>query len=79
MGGEGRLILADEQVQQVGERLFGLRSEILVGPWPGPRKGLCPSGHCGGSPMLEGVKSAAIAGVGVAIYEDGQLKVGGHF
>ena len=71
MGGEGRLILAGEQVQQVGERLFGLRSEILVGPWPGPRKGLCPSGHCGGS--------AAIAGVGVAIYEDGQLKVGGHF
>ena len=29
--------------------------------------------------MLEGVKSAVIAGVGVAIYVDGQLKVGGHF
>ena len=29
--------------------------------------------------MLEEVKSADIAGVGVAIYVDGQLKVGGHF
>ena len=28
----------------------------------------------GGSPMVEGVKSAVITGVGVAIYLDGQLK-----
>ena len=33
----------------------------------------------GGGPMLKGVKSAVIAGVGVAIHVDGQLKVGGHF
>ena len=29
--------------------------------------------------MVEGVRSGVIAGVGVAICVDGQLKVGGHF
>ena len=29
--------------------------------------------------MLKGVKSAFIEGVGMAIYIDGQLKVGSHF
>ena len=28
--------------------------------------------------MLEGVNSAIIAGVGMAIYVDGQLKIGGY-
>ena len=29
-GWEGGLIMADERVQPIGERLFGLRSEILT-------------------------------------------------
>ena len=29
--------------------------------------------------MVEGVRSGVIARVGMAIYVDGQLKVGGHF
>ena len=33
----------------------------------------------GGTPMLEGIKNAAIVGVGTAIYVQGQLKVGDHF
>ena len=33
----------------------------LAGPWPGPRKNLCPSGHCGENLML------VIVGVGMAI------------
>ena len=28
--------------------------------------------------MVEGIKSAIIAGVGMAIYVDGQLKIRGH-
>ena len=29
-GWEGGLIMADERVQPIGERLFGLRSEICI-------------------------------------------------
>ena len=29
--------------------------------------------------MLKGVKNTVNMGVGVAIYVDGQLKIGGHF
>ena len=66
-------------------RVFGLWSEILA--WICPRQGLNLAleklyalvATVGGSPILYGVKSAVITGVGMAIKVDGQLEVGGYF
>ena len=76
---EGELVWLGEPVQPLSEHLFSLWLAILagtcpsqtwyIGPWPGPIA-YAPVATVGGSPMVKGVKSGVIVGVGVAIYED---------